>query len=76
MALRNKLDNDLNNPLGQNLEILKDMNYIDKGTEKIYLSRELKEMYEQVLTNVDPKYRLLKEEENNKEGNENNEKQN
>lgn len=75
-ALRYKLDNDLNNLVGQNLEMLKDMNYLEKGTEKILLSRELKQMYEKVLTNVDPKYRTLNDDANTKEGNENHEKQN
>jgi len=68
-SLEYKLDNDVNNIVGQNLEILKEMNYIDKGAEKVYLSRELKEVYRGLITNVDPKYRSLKENQNEKEGN-------
>lgn len=70
-ALQYKLDNDINTIVGQNLEILRDLNYLEKGSEKIMLSRELKEVYRGLITNVDPKYRVLKENET-KEGNDSN----
>jgi tRNA nucleotidyltransferase (CCA-adding enzyme) len=63
--LEMKLDRDVDNLVVQNLEMLKDMNYID-GPEKIMLSRELKEVYRDLITKVDPKLRTLK---NNKERN-------
>jgi len=64
-ALENKLDNDVNNIVGQNLEILKDLDYL-KGSEKIMFSRELKEMYKGLIKSTDPKYRAL---DDKKEGN-------
>ena len=66
-ALEYKLDSDVNNIVGQNLEILKEMNYLEKGSEKIMFSRELKEIYKGLIKNTDPKYRALNEK---KEGNE------
>lgn len=54
-----KLSRDVDNLVGQNLEMLKEMNYID-GTEKILISRELKELYRKLITNVNPRLRSLK----------------
>ena len=70
-ALQYKLDNDINTIVGQNLEILRDLNYLEKGSEKLMLSRELKEVYRGLITNVDPKYRVLQENKT-KEGNDSN----
>lgn len=58
-ALEYKLDSDVNTIVGQNLEILRDLNYLEKGTEKLMFSRELKEVYKDLIKNVDPKFRLL-----------------
>ncbi|MGD9605617.1 MAG: hypothetical protein AB7V00_05675 [Bacilli bacterium] len=66
-ALQLKLEQDINSLVGQNLEMLKDMNYIDKNSEKVMMSKELKEIYKGLITNVDPKYRTLKEDKNDKE---------
>ncbi|HBP25334.1 MAG TPA: hypothetical protein DD618_00045 [Acholeplasmatales bacterium] len=60
-ALQLKLDSDVNSLVGQNLEMLKDMNYFDKSTEKAAVSKELKDIYKGLITNADPKYRALKE---------------
>lgn len=65
-ALEYKLDSDVNVIVGQNLEILKDLHYLEKGSEKLLFSRELKEVYKGLIKNVDPKYRALDEK---KEGN-------
>jgi tRNA nucleotidyltransferase (CCA-adding enzyme) len=66
-ALALKLDQDVNSLVGQNLELLKDMNYIDKNSEKVMMSKELREVYKSLITNADPKYRQLKEDKNDKE---------
>ena len=60
-ALEFKLESDVNNLVGQNLELLKDMNYIEKGAEKVMISQELRDVYRGIISNVDPKYRSLKE---------------
>ena len=60
-TLQFKLDSDVNSLVGQNLEMLKDMNYFDKSTEKAAVSKELKDIYKGLITNADPKYRALKE---------------
>lgn len=65
-ALENKLESDVNNIVGQNLEILRDLNYLEKGSEKLMFSRELKEVYKGLIKNVDPKYKALNDK---KEGN-------
>lgn len=73
-ALEYKLESDINMIVGQNLEILRDLNYLEKGAEKIMISRELKEVYKDLIKNVDPKYNVLIDK---KEGsNTNNEKEN
>ncbi|MGD9886400.1 MAG: hypothetical protein AB7T03_00375 [Bacilli bacterium] len=66
-ALQMKLEQDVNNLVGQNLEMLKDMNYIDKNSEKVMMSKELKDIYKNLITNVDPKYRPIKEDKHDKE---------
>ena len=53
-----KLKSDVESLVGQNLEMLEDMNYIE-GTEKILISRELTEMYRKLITKVDPRLRSL-----------------
>src|SRR5690606_7868843 len=53
-ALENKLDNDVNQIVGQNLEILRDLNYLDKDVEKTAITKELKEVYKGLIKNVDP----------------------
>ncbi|MCK9470560.1 MAG: hypothetical protein WC006_04945 [Bacilli bacterium] len=65
-ALENKLDSDVNSIVGQNLEILRDLNYLEKGSEKLMFSRELKEVYKGLIKSTDPKYKALNEK---KEGN-------
>lgn len=55
-----KLSRDVDNLVGQNLEMLKEMDYID-GTEKILISRELKELYRKLITNVNPRLKSLKD---------------
>lgn len=65
-ALENKLESDVNNIVGQNLEILRDLNYLEKGSEKLLFTRELKEVYKGLIKNVDPKYKALNDK---KEGN-------
>jgi hypothetical protein len=62
-----KLESDVNIIVGQNLEILKDMDYLD-GPEKVMVSRALKKVYRGIITEVDPKLRVLKDS-NKKEGN-------
>lgn len=57
--LEMKLDRDVDNLVVQNLEMLKDVVNID-GAEKIMLSRELKEVYRDLITKVDPKLKPLK----------------
>lgn len=61
-ALEYKLESDVNVIVDQNLELLKDLKYLEKGTEKLMLSRELKEIYKGIIKNVDPKYKALKDE--------------
>jgi len=61
-ALEYKLEKDINVIVDQNLELLRDLNYIENGSEKILLSRELKEIYKGIIKNVNSKYRLLNEE--------------
>jgi len=70
ITLENKLDSDIKNLVGQNLELLADMKYIEKGTEKVMVSRELKELYRRIITNVDPKYRVLNKSNRNEDINE------
>ena len=53
------MDRDVDNLVVQNLEMLKDVVNID-GAEKIMLSRELKEVYRDLITKVDPKLKPLK----------------
>jgi hypothetical protein len=55
-----KLSRDVESLVGQNLEMLKEMKYID-GAEKVLVSRELKEIYRNLITDVDPKLRPLKD---------------
>lgn len=70
-ALEYKLESDVNVIVDQNLELLKDLNYLEKGSERLMLSRELKEIYKGLIKNVDPKYQPLKvEKEGNSEQNE------
>ncbi|MDD3999731.1 MAG: hypothetical protein PHX62_02395 [Bacilli bacterium] len=63
-----KLERDVDNLVGQNLDILGDMYSID-GSEKVMVSRELKGMYRDIITNVDPKLKPLKGTKINKERN-------
>ena len=70
ITLESKLEQDINNLVGQNIELLKDMKYIEKGSEKVMISRELNEMYRNIITSVDPKYRVLTKQ-RNEENNEN-----
>ncbi len=58
--LEMKLSRDVESLVGQNLEMLKEMKYID-GAEKVLVSRELKEIYRNLITDVDPKLRPLKD---------------
>lgn len=60
ITLENKLESDIKNLVGQNIELLTDMKYIEKGSEKVMISRELNEMYRNIITSVDPKYNILK----------------
>lgn len=65
-ALEYKLENDVNTIVGQNLEILRDLNYLEKGSEKLMFTRELKDVYKGLIKSTNPKYRALDEK---KEGN-------
>jgi len=69
ITLETRLRADVNSIVGQNLEILADMKYIEKGMEKAMFSRELNQLYRRLITNIDPRYRILnKENEENNEG--------
>ncbi|MCK9536277.1 MAG: hypothetical protein M0R05_01595 [Bacilli bacterium] len=70
ITLENKLESDIKNLVGQNIELLEDMKYIEKGTEKVMVSRELNELYRRIITNVDPKFRVLNKNNRNEENNE------
>lgn len=67
ITLENKLESDIKDLVGQNIELLTDMKYIEKGSEKVMISRELNEMYRNIITSVDPKYNILKKNRNEEE---------
>lgn len=66
-ALRSKLDNDVNQLVTHSIELLRDLDYIKNDSEAISVKRDLKNMYQKLLSNIDPKFKKINEEKLNEE---------
>jgi len=66
-ALQQRLNLDIDRIVQQNLETLRELNYLDTTySEKIMLGRELQKVYRQFLSSIDEKYReILSEDKDN-----------
>ena len=64
-ALQQRLNSDIDRIVQQNLENLRELNYLDTTySEKIMLGRELQKVYRQFVSSIDTKYREILSEEN------------
>lgn len=66
-ALRDKMERDSTELSVHAANLMKDLGYVSDDFETVAVKRELKEIYKKVLANINPEFKLLKEEQKHEE---------